>query len=228
VVCCEKQAVVPLRRRDYDDRFSMTLREWIRRHQREIVFDRVFWMGIPIQKNPLDTWIYQEIIYETQPDVIVEIGSRYGGSARYFADILSLIGKGIVVTIDRNHSDFQVDHERITKLTGSSSDEDILAQVREICWGKTVMVIQDGDHRKEQALTDLRNYSPLVSVGSYFIMEDGIVDLFHAGDGVGFSKEGPLAAVEAFMEKTGEFEIDMTRERYLVTYNPKGFLKRVR
>jgi hypothetical protein len=40
-----------------------------------------FWLGVPIQKSPFDTWVYQEIIYETKPDVLVEAGTAYGGSA---------------------------------------------------------------------------------------------------------------------------------------------------
>src|ERR1700733_8367437 len=39
------------------------------------------WMGFHTLKCPLDLWIYQEILVETEPDVIIETGTRYGGSA---------------------------------------------------------------------------------------------------------------------------------------------------
>jgi cephalosporin hydroxylase len=226
-LCGKESDPPPLRRAEYDDRYGMSLREWLRFHQGEIVFDKVSWMGKRIWKNILDAWIYQEIIWEVQPEVIVEIGSKYGGSTLFLANMLDLMGLGQVISIEIDRSSYDVDHPRIIELTGASGELPILEKAREICRNKRVMVIQDGDHRKSQVLQDLENYSGVVSVGSYFIIEDGIVDLFHAGDGLGFENEGPLAAVEAFLETNGNFEVDTNRERYLLTYNPKGYLKRV-
>ena len=217
----------PLRRPYYADQYSMTLRDWLIYHQNDIVFDQVKWMGMPALKNVLDAWIYQEILYEVQPDVLVEIGSRYGGSTQYFADIMSILGKGEVVSIDIDRSVYKLEHERVTPLTGNSSDPEILSAVEERCKNKTVMVIQDGDHRMHQVLEDLKNYSGFVTPDSYFIVEDGIVDLYHDGDGLGFQTQGPLEAVEAFLGDNPQFVIDSKRERYLLTYNPKGYLKRV-
>ena len=220
---------LPLRRESYEKKYAVTLREWLIHHQKEIVFDRMTWMGIKIWKNPLDTWIYQEIIYEVKPDIIVEIGSRYGGSTKFFADLLQIMGNGTVISIDPHRDDYTLEHERVISLTGKSSDPDILSKVAELCRDKKVFVIQDGDHSKAQALEDLENYSGFVSIDSYFIMEDGIVDLFHEGDGLGFKEKepGPLAATEAFLEKNPRFISDIDRERYILTYNPKGFLKRI-
>ncbi len=218
----------PLRREAYDRRYEMTLRNWLLHHQERIVLTQVTWMGLPAWKNPLDCWIYQEIIHAVKPDAIVEIGSRYGGSTQYFADLLELLGKGIVISIDIDRSFYQCRHNRVIALTGNSSDPDIVEAVRFHCQGKTVLVIQDGDHRKTQVLRDLENYSSLVTPGSYFIVEDGIVDLFHPDDGLGFDEEGPLAAVEEFLTQNGDFVVDESRERYLLTYNPRGFLKKIR
>ena len=184
-------------------------------------------MGVPIWKNPLDTWIYQEILFEVKPDVVVEIGSRFGGSTKFFANMLDIIGKGEVISIDNHRADFKLTHPRLVLLNGKSSDPDILSRVTEQCSGKKVFLIQDGDHRCAQVLEDLENYSRFVSLGSYFIVEDGIVDLFHEGDGLGFKEEGPLAAVEKFLSIHDEFIVDESRERYLITYNPKGYLKRI-
>ena len=43
-----------------------------------------YWMGQPIQKSPLDCWVYQELMYELRPDLIVETGTYLGGSALLF------------------------------------------------------------------------------------------------------------------------------------------------
>ena len=214
--------------RDYRKRFGMNLRQWLLMHHRDIVYDKCYWMGARALKNPFDAWIYQEIIYEIKPDVIVEIGSAEGGGALYFANLLDIIGKGLVISIDIDRSKYKVKHTRILEITGDSASPDTFAKVSEICRGKSVIVFHDGDHSKEGVLRDLRLYSKVVNKGSYVIVEDGIVDLFRPGDGLGTYVEGPLAAVEAFLKENTDFIVDKERERYILTYNPKGFLRRVR
>jgi cephalosporin hydroxylase len=177
-------------------------------------------------------WVYQEMVYELRPDVVVEIGSYAGGSALYLAQVLDQVGKGIVVTIDIDRSVYVAEHPRIVTVTGDSSSEPIVERVKELCRDRTVLVIHDGDHARPQVLKDLEAYAPLVSVGSYLIVEDGICDQFPPGTAGGifgdFPDGGPLAATEEFLSAHDEFVVDDARERYIITYNPRGFLKRVR
>src|SRR5437870_1955675 len=64
-------------------------------------WETMTWMGVPALKCPFDTWIYQEIIHRTRPQVIIETGSRYGGSALFMANMLDLVGgEGQVLSID--------------------------------------------------------------------------------------------------------------------------------
>src|SRR3990172_5474127 len=77
----------------------------------------ILWHGIPAEKNPLDLWIYQEIIYEVKPDVIVECGTGQGGCALFLASQCDALGKGIVVTIDIKNNDVRPLHERIRYIT---------------------------------------------------------------------------------------------------------------
>lgn len=185
-------------------------------------------MGTRTVKNPFDLWIYQEIIYDIKPDIIIEIGSLEGGTTLFFANLLDILGKGKVFSIDISRKKYHVKHNRITIFTGNSSSPKIIAKVQRLCRGKTVLIVHDGDHRKKQVMKDLLAYSNLVSIGSYFIIEDGIIDIF--GDGKIFrqKEEGPLAAIEDFLSKNSNFIADSQRERYLLTYNPRGFLRRIR
>ena len=215
-------------RSHYRDRFRMTLKEWFLKHEREIVYQEPRWMGVRIIKNPLDTWIYQELIYNVQPDIILEIGSSYGGSTLYFANLLDLIGKGKVISVDIDRSNFGVQHPRIHTITGDSSAPEVEREIFELCRGKKVMISHDSSHYKEKVLSDLRRYSPLVPVGSYFVVEDGVYDLFSPLEGVGGFADGPFDAIAEFLKENPGFEPDPSCERYVFTNHPMGFLKRVR
>ena len=214
-------------KQDYQTRFRMTLREWLLRHQQEIVFSKCSWMGVGTLKNPLDAWVYQEIIHEVKPDTIVEIGSYMGGATLYFAHLLDLMGNGTVVSVDIDRTRYEVEHDRIVTITGDSASQEVVDQVAGYCDGKNVLVFHDGDHSRAQVKKDLAAYSKFVNVGSYFIVEDGIVDLFEPEESLGLDTDGPLAAVEEFLTRHPEFVVDRDRERYILTYNPKGFLRRV-
>lgn len=215
-------------KKPYHRHFQMTLKQWLLYHQKNIVFKQCHWMGVRMLKNPFDAWIYQEIIYEIKPDVIVEIGSCEGGSTLYLANLLDLLGKGLVISIDIDRTRYRVTHNRINTITGDSSSPETIRKVFDLCKGKSTLVIHDGDHTKENVLKDLKAYSNLVSKNSYFIIEDGIIDLFTPGDSIGDFRDGPLAAIDEFLRENSNYAIDTERERYILTYNPHGFLKRIR
>jgi len=84
------------------------------------------WLGYNVRKCALDLWIYQELLVRTRPDVVVETGTLFGGSALYFASILDLLGHGSIVTVDIEERDGRPQHPRITYLTGSSADPQIV------------------------------------------------------------------------------------------------------
>ncbi|QPC82796.1 class I SAM-dependent methyltransferase [Phototrophicus methaneseepsis] len=226
------QAKVAQYRAEYRPRLQQSLRTWARYHQRELIFRDVHWMGQPTLKNVMDCWIYQEVIYEVQPEVIVEIGSFSGGSTLFFAHMLDLLGAGKVVSVDINRHAYNVSHDRIIEVTGDSTTQEVMQQVRQHCAGKRTLVIHDGDHRHHTVLTDLNHYAPLVTPGSYLIVEDGIVDIYpYEETGAAlepdFQDKGPLWAVATFMAENPQFTYDRTRERYWLTYNPFSFLKRL-
>ena len=218
----------PVLKREFRTQFGLTVPEWLYYHHRELIKKKqISWMGVPTLKNALDAWIYQEILCEVRPDVVVEIGSWAGGSTLYFAHLLDILDHGLVVSVDIDRTHYQVKHPRIVEVTGDSSSADVVAEVTRLCAGKSGLVVHDGSHSYERVLRDLHAYSAFVGVGSYLIIEDGIAEVFVAGKGISEAKEGPLAAAGEFLRHRRDFVVDRSRERYLITYNPKGYLKRV-
>jgi cephalosporin hydroxylase len=212
-------------RADYRRRWDRGLREWLIRYHRDLLFEKISWMGLEARKNVLDAWVYQQIIHATRPEIIIEIGNAAGGSTLYLAHLLDLIGQGDVIAVDIDHSQFQARHPRIHTVTGDSATGETLARVDQLAAGRRGLVIHDGDHSREHVLADLRSYARFVPPGGYFIVEDTIIDLFKAGDGLG-SVNGPLGAVEQFVREDRRFQIDEECEKFVLTFNPRGYLKR--
>jgi len=187
--------------------------------------DRTYWLGRPISKSPLDCWTYQEIIHELRPDLIVETGTYLGGSASFFAAMCDLVGHGEIVTIDdRERVTFT--HPRVTALIGDSTSDSILARVAaRAARSKRVLVTLDADHRAEHVGRELRAYAPFVTLGSYLVVEDTNVNGHPVFPDHG---PGPMEALREFLAETDEFAPDPSREKFLLTYFPGGWLKRVR
>jgi len=184
------------------------------------------WLGVKLWKCPLDLWVYQELLYRLQPDLVVETGTYQGGSAYYLASILDLIGSGQVLTIDINHHHDRPRHKRITYVTGSSVDPTILTEVRiQAARHKTVLVILDSDHHCDHVLTELREYANLVTLGSYLIVEDTNINGHPVRAEYG---PGPREAVETFLASTPDFVPDRRCEKFFLTWNGGGYLRRVR
>jgi cephalosporin hydroxylase len=213
-------------RKDYRQRWNSGLRRWLIQYHTNLLFEKITWMGVPSWKNVLDAWVYQEIIYEVRPAIVIEIGNAHGGSTLYLAHLLDLVGQGEVIAVDIDHSKFEARHPRISLVTGDSLEPGTISRVETLANGRQGLVIHDGDHSREHVLADLQAYARFVCSGGYFIVEDTIIDLFRAGDGLG-TVNGPLGAVEQFVREDTRFRIDPERERFVLTYNPRGYLKRV-
>lgn len=200
------------------------------RHVLEIMQDRIMnqssYFGVQTLKSPIDFWIYQEIIFETRPDFIIEIGNFCGGSTLALAHICDCLGGGRIIGLDLSHNDVPEvvsRHPRITLIDGDACES--FGSVKALIGDtESVMVIEDSSHTFENTLNVLETYSQLVKPGGYFIVEDGIC---HHGLESG-PNPGPYEAIDTFVEMNKDFEIDRGRESFLITWNPKGYLKRVR
>lgn len=184
------------------------------------------WMGIPTQKCPLDMWIYQEIIFDLRPDLLIETGTAYGGSALFFATLMDTIGKGDVATIDILDTPGRPAHPRITYIRSSSTSEEGIDQLRILASKcETVMVILDSDHSRDHVAKELELYADLVTPDSYLVVEDTNVNGHPVNRTHG---PGPMEALDRFLASRNDFYRDRNRERYLMTFNPKGFLRRAK
>ncbi len=208
-----------------------TLRDWLTYHYHFVHQGYRYghpelqqtWRGYKLLKNPLDCWVYQEIIARTRPDIIIELGVAFGGSAIFFADVLTLLGHGellgIDVTMERAAG---VTHPRVTFLEGSSVDPEMVRKVYERCEGKRVMVFADSNHEASHVEKELAAYADLVGEGMYFIVEDSLADVM---GWMPVPLDGPLPAIRSFLATHPEFSSDLAvGEKYLLTQSPYGFL----
>ena len=180
-----------------------------------------FWMGRHVYKCPTDLWIYQELLHVTKTDLVIETGTHSGGSALFLASMCDLMGRGSVVTIDIDPQDDLPEHPRIKYVKGSSVSPDVLEQVRaEAADAERVMVILDSDHSKDHVRAELEEYAPLVSEGCYLIVEDTMAGVL-PGHG-----PGPDEAIQEFLAQNDSFAVDPVCEKFHMTFQPGGYLKR--
>jgi cephalosporin hydroxylase len=184
------------------------------------VFQNKF-LGVWTVQTPSDAWIIMEIMYEVKPDLIVEAGTFHGGSANLWAIILEQINpEGKIITIDiedqreRKAKELPISKKRVEFLLGSSTDPKVVAEVHRQAEGKKVLVLLDSLHSKEHVEAELEAYAPIVSVGSYVIVQDTLI--------------GPKRAIDEFLDATDSFVADRKRERYPDTNSIRGYLKRIK
>jgi cephalosporin hydroxylase len=187
---------------------------------------KVTYKGVPALKCPFDYVLYQMIITAVKPELIIEIGTNQGGSSLYMADLLELNKKGELHTIDirTNQEHFLLQsHPRIRIFRDGFAAYD----TRQLDLYDSVLVVEDGSHQYQDSLAALRKFTPFVSKGSYYIVEDGIVN------DLGREKEfngGPLKAIREFLKDNRHFAIDRglcDLFGHNTTFNVDGYLKRI-
>lgn len=198
------------------------------------------WLGLPIIQTPTDIVAIQEILWETQPDIVVELGVARGGSLILYASILELIGSGRVIGVDidiRPHNRSALEehplHARVTLIEGSSLDPDTVEEVKgKLSPTDRVMVVLDSNHTHDHVLRELQLYSPLVTEGQFLVVADTIVEeipvqghrprAWGPGDNSG-------TALATFLQITGRFRPDARmNSKLLLSSSPGGYLRCIR
>lgn len=181
-------------------------------------------MGTIVAKCPFDLWVYQEILHEVRPDLIIEAGTATGGSALFMAGICDLLQNGKIITVDVAEQPRPA-HPRVRYVTGSSIAPEFISLVEaEAKQAKKVLVVLDSDHSKSHVLAEMRLLHRFVTVGSYLIVEDSSVNGHPVFPEHG---AGPYEAIEEFVKENRQFKIDLEREKFLMSFNPNGYLRRV-
>lgn len=174
------------------------------------------WFGVELAKLPTDLFVYQEILLDTRPDLVIETGTFKGGSAHFLQSILGMLGHGQVITIDVGRDETVAQTPGVTYFVGrSATHPDLVAEIHALARGQRTMVILDSDHASEHVLAELDAYAPLVTPGCYLIVED-----------THFVNNGPRVALEQWLPQHPEFTVDQSRERYGLTLNRGGYLQR--
>lgn len=214
-----------------------------------------FWLGRPIIQYPQDICAMQELVWQIKPDVIIETGIAHGGSLVLSASLLSMLDycdatiageildparpKRRVIGVDidirahnRNAIEAHPFANRITMIQGSSIEPDIVAQVKAVSTGaKKVMVCLDSNHTHDHVLAELQLYAPLVSVGSYCVVFDTIIERLPQEmypDRPWGPGNNAMTAVDAYLRSTPAFRIDDKMDAKLqISVAPRGYLQRV-
>jgi cephalosporin hydroxylase len=223
--------------------FEWISREWVRVGWGLKYSYQFTWLGRPIIQMPEDMVRIQEVIYQVQPDVIIETGVAHGGSLVFYASLCKLLGKGRVIGIDieiRPHNRSALEkHEffnLITLIEGSSTSPSIVEQVRAFVRPEDkVLVMLDSCHTKEHVRNEMEVYGPLVTPGSYMVAADGIMqDLSDVPGGKpDWNWNNPSTAAVEFAAEHPEFKLESPikpfSESHLeteITYWPSAWLRR--
>jgi cephalosporin hydroxylase len=203
------------------------------------------WMGRPVIQLPEDMIRIQEVIFNLKPDVIIETGIAHGGSLIFYASLCKAMEKGRIIGIDieiRAHNRKAIEEHflyenYIEMVEGSSTATNIVEEVKaKIKKDETVLVILDSNHSKQHVLDELNAYAPMVSVGSYIVATDGIMELVKGLDRTesDWDWNNPKAAAIEFVKQNPNFIIEepafpfnesIIDER--ITYWPSCYIKKI-
>lgn len=197
------------------------------------------WLGRPIIKLPADILLQQELIWSVKPDLIIETGIAHGGSIILSASLLQLLGEGEVVAVDidiREHNRKEIEQHpmshRITMIEGDSTSQAVFEQVKaRTAEKKRVMVFLDSNHTHEHVYKELNLYADLVTVGSYCVLPDTLIEFFPKGyykDRPWDVGNNPLTALRQFLRERNDFEImRQLSDKAMITEGYDGYLRRI-
>lgn len=172
-----------------------------------------YYLGHVALKCPTDLWMYQEIIHEIKPRYVIEGGTAGAGTSMFLADVMDSMNYGEVITMDLNIDPYWPIHPRIKYVNGDTLSVETLETVTRLMtyYGPRVLILDDG-HDEHHVEKELLLWSGTLTKGDVLIVEDTNLG-------------GPLWGLDRFLKTTERFKREPKWEKYLLTFNPKGYLR---
>ena len=188
-------------------------------------------------QTPDDILAFQEIIYKTRPEVIIEIGIAWGGSMLFYetlarnSSIKKIIGIDLFIPKDlKKRINLKSNKsKKIILIEGSSLDHNILSKVRKITKNyKNFFIHLDSDHTSEHVYKELMIYSKFLNSNNYIVVGDTVVaDIpMQKHRPRKWTKiNNPFFGLKKFLKNNKKFKIDNTINfRQLLTNHPSGYI----
>ncbi|HRW36824.1 MAG TPA: CmcI family methyltransferase [Aquihabitans sp.] len=183
------------------------------------------WLDQPIDVAPTDLFAYQEAFVRSGAEVVVETGAGLPGRTAYLASICDLLGRGEVITVGVEPPAERYEHPRVRHVEGPPHDDATAEAVRALVGERPALVVIGTRTDTYKVGREFGHYSPLVAPGSYVIVERTVVNGHPVWTAFG---PGPTEAVKSILTLNGDFVADADLERYSLSLNPNGYLRRVR
>ena len=238
------------------DTLKSLTRQWVDESIKTNYSYHFEWLGRPVIQYPQDLVGTQQILWSVQPDLIIETGIARGGSLIFYASMLELIAQcggppnakvlGIDIDIRKHNEDAILEHpmaKRIEMIQGSSIEKSVADEVtKRATSAQKVMVCLDSNHTHEHVLQELRLYAPLVSLGSYVIVFDTVVEDLPSSlikDRPWAKGNNPKTAVSEYLqeikdknvrdEKGVRLQLEIDNDilsKLMISVAPSGYLRR--
>jgi cephalosporin hydroxylase len=220
---------------------EMSVAELWERRLGQVIADT--YAGVPLLKLPEDLRVYEHIIWSAGIGRVIELGNYQGGSTLWFRDRLRVLRdygrirdlQVIAIDLDIGPAERwlgKVDpgyRDEITLIAGDVTDPGLPDRVgAELRSDAPTLVIDDSAHTFETTTASLRGFSGFVTEGSYFVVEDGCVDVEELRVHPSLPR-GVIPAVKEWLETPQAVEFRQRRdlELYGLTCHPQGYLQRV-